>query len=90
MDEVVLQAGEYRGSNFDHLLAAVVRHNLGVGKEHKIKDRKPQSLYISCSRGDKCDFRVNIFLVNGAGRRIIKFQQYNCEGGSVRKGPCDT
>ncbi len=42
MGKVVLQVGEYRGADFDQLLAAVVRHNLGIGKEHKIKDRKPQ------------------------------------------------
>ncbi len=52
MDKVVLQVGEYRGADFDQLLTAVVRHNLGIGKEHKIKARKPQRLYISCSRGD--------------------------------------
>ncbi len=60
--KVVLQVGEYRGADFDQLIAAVIRHNLSIGKEHKIKGRKPQRLYISCSRGDECAFRVNALL----------------------------
>ncbi len=50
MDKVVLQVGEYRGADFDQLIAAVVRHNLGIGREHKSKDRKLRRLYISCRR----------------------------------------
>ncbi len=85
MDKAFLQVGEYRGADFDQLIAAVVRHNLSIGKEHKIKGRKPQRLYISCSRGDERDFRVNSLLVSGVGLRIIKFQQHDCQGGSVQK-----
>ncbi len=67
MDKVVLQVGKYRGADFDQLIAAVVRHNLSIGKEHKIRDRKPQRLYISCSSGDECAFRVNALLVSAVG-----------------------
>ncbi len=49
MEKVVMQVGEYRGANFDQLLAAVVRHNLSIGKEHKIEGQKPQRLYLVCS-----------------------------------------
>ncbi len=38
MHKVVLKVGEYRGADFDNLLAAVARHNLGIEKGHKIKD----------------------------------------------------
>ncbi len=71
MGKVVLQVREYQGADFDQLLAAVARHNLGIGKGHKIKDRKPQRLYISCTRGDECAFRVNAVLIDGVGLRII-------------------
>ncbi len=87
---VVLQVCEYRGADFDELLATVVRHNLGIGKEHKVKDRKPQRFYISCSLGDECAFRVNAALSDGVGLRVVKFQQQNSVGGSVWKGYRDT
>ncbi len=38
IDKVVLQVGEYRGADFNQLLAAVARHNLGIWEGHKIKD----------------------------------------------------
>ncbi len=82
MDKVVLQVGVYRGADFEQLLTAVVQHNLGIGKEHKIKARKSQRL---CSRGDECAFRVNAVLGDSVSLRIIKFQRHNCDGGSVRK-----
>ncbi len=82
MYKVVLQVG---GADFEQLLAAVVQNDLGIGKEHKIKALKPQRLYISYSRGDECSFRFNAVLVVGAGLRIIKFEQHNGEGRSVRK-----
>ncbi len=64
------------------MLNVVVQHNLGIGKDHKIKGRKPERLYISCSRGDQCVFRVNAVLVDGLGLHITKFQEHLCEGGS--------
>ncbi len=75
MVKVELQVGDYRGVDLDQLLAAVVRHYLGIGKEHTIKERKPQRLYITCSRGDECAFPINAVLVDAPGLRIIKFQQ---------------
>ncbi len=33
MDTAVSQVGKYRGTNFDQLVTAVVRHNKGIGKE---------------------------------------------------------
>ncbi len=50
-----------------------------------IKDRKPQRLYISCSRGEECAFRVNVHLVDSEGPCVMKIQEHNCQGGSVRK-----
>ncbi len=43
-----------------------------LGRGHKIKDPKPHRLYIRCSRGDECAFRVNALLVDGVGLRILK------------------
>ncbi len=85
MNKVALQVGEFRGADFEQLLNAVFQHNLGIGKEHKIKARKLKRLCISRSRGDECAFRVNAVLFDAVSLRIIKFQQHNCEGGSVRK-----
>ncbi len=73
-DKAVLQVAEYRGADLDELFGAVSRHNLGIVKGHKTKNRKPQRLYINCSRGEKCVFRINALLVDGVGLRIIKFQ----------------
>ncbi len=39
--------------DFNQLISAVVRHNLGIGREHKIKDMKQRCLYISSSKTDK-------------------------------------
>ncbi len=85
MDKAVLQVGDYRVEDFDQLLRAVAHHNLGIGTGLKIKDRKPQRLYISCSPGEECGFRVNALLVDGVGLRMTKFQEHNCKGCSVRE-----
>ncbi len=83
--QAIVQVGEYRGADFNQLAcAAVARHNLGIGKGHKIKDWKPHRLYIRCSRGDECAFLVNALLVDGVGLRILKFQGSN----TVRAARC--
>ncbi len=35
----MLQVGEYRGVDFDQLLDAVIGHNRGIDKEHRIPER---------------------------------------------------
>lgn len=39
----MLLLGEYRGTYFDQLQDAVIWHGRGIDKEHRIRERKPQS-----------------------------------------------
>ncbi len=72
--KLVLKVGEYLGADLDQPLAAVASHKLGIGKGHKGKDRKPQSMYFCCSWGEESAFHAYALLTDGVGLRVIKSQ----------------
>jgi hypothetical protein len=85
---IPLQPGVYESATLEDVVAAVVRHNLGLEKSHRIDVRRANRLAIICWSGKElCEFRVNaVPLRHGEqGVRITVVNAHSCTGRAERE-----
>lgn len=83
-ENMTLEVGEHRGANFQNLIAVVVHHSRDIGKEHKIRQRKSQRVYICFIRGDWYSCLVNfVLLLDGKVLRVTNVSYRNCDGRTI-------